>query len=65
MSYFLTRLTRQEYRCTFENGRRTISVLFSIDELLAEVGRATPSNGVRPKLDDAMGRQAGQLPSSR
>ena len=56
---------RQEYRCTFGNGRRTISVFFSRDELLAELGRTTPSDGIRQKLDDAMGRQAGELPSSR
>jgi hypothetical protein len=55
---------RQEYRCTFGNGRRTISVLFSRDELLAELGRGTPSDGIRQKLDDAMGRQAGTVASS-
>jgi hypothetical protein len=55
---------RQECHCTFENGRRTISVLFSLDELLAELGRATPSDGIRRKLDDAMGRQSGPVGSS-
>jgi hypothetical protein len=56
---------RQEYRCTFQNGRRSISVLFSGGELLAERGRTTPSDGIRQKLDDAMGRQASQFPPSR
>jgi hypothetical protein len=56
---------QQEYRCTFEKGRRKISVLISRNELLADFGRSNLSDGVRQKLDDSMGRQAGQLPSSR
>src|ERR1700692_1033743 len=52
---------RQEYQCTFENGRRSISVLFSRNELLAEFGRSNLSDGIRQKLDDAMGRRAGPI----
>jgi hypothetical protein len=56
---------RQEYRCTFGNGRHSISVLFSRNEVLAEHGGTMLSAGIRRKMDDAMGRQAGALPSSR
>lgn len=52
---------RQEHWCTFGNGRRTISVFFSREELLAELGRSSPSDGIRQKLDDAMGRRAGPI----
>jgi hypothetical protein len=41
------------------DGRRGISVLFSRDELSAELGRTPPSDGIRQKLDDAMGREVG------
>ena len=46
---------RQEYYCTFENGRRSCKVMVSRLELVAEFGRSNLSEGIRKKLEDALG----------